>query len=256
MDRPLVVEPEGERYAADLLLLHGLWARPSLWGKVAVGLAQRGWRCWLLDARAASAADQGVDLAAWRRRAEEAVRGLAAPPIVIGHDAGGLLALSLAEAGLARAAVAVAPLLEGADPFVGSLRRRLARWLGGSVLPPAGGHPCYATLSPAKVAELTGLFEVEDGRLVGSLHGAALRPGAPRVPAVLVAQEIDPVVSRSLVEITARGIEADVLVLPGGHWPMADEGVDAWTTQIHRWIVRRIGREILLLRGDEDLRED
>ena len=94
MESLRAVEPEGERYAADLLLVHGLWAEPNVWGRIAVGLAQRGWRSWLLDARLPSdEGDRAADLAAWLRRAEAAIASLAAPPIAIGHDVGGLVAL-------------------------------------------------------------------------------------------------------------------------------------------------------------------
>jgi hypothetical protein len=64
------------------------------------------------------------------------------------------------------------------------------------------------------------------------------------------------VVAPALIEVTARGIEADFERLPGGHWPMAAERIDAWMTSLHRWIIRRAGASILLLRGDEDLREE
>jgi len=255
-----VIEPEGERYAADLLFLHGLWSRPAVWGRVAVGLAQRGWRCWLLDARVPAPAEGGgdaaVDLASWQRRAEAAIAHLDAPPIVIGHDAGGLIALALARAAVPRAAIAVAPLLAGTRPYIGFVQRELARWLGTRVAPPPRSHACFRALSAQAQTLLAAALDTEEGRLVASVRGAALLPGAPRVPALVVAQEADPVVPASLAEITARGIEADVLVLPGGHWPMAEERIDVWTTHLHRWIIRRAGKDLLLLRGDEDLRDD
>jgi hypothetical protein len=37
---------------------------------------------------------------------------------------------------------------------------------------------------------------------------------------------------------------------------MAEERLDAWSSALHRWIIRRAGKDLLLLRGDEDLRED
>jgi hypothetical protein len=96
----------------------------------------------------------------------------------------------------------------------------------------------------------------EDARLFASLRGRALLPEAPAVPTLLVAQEGDAVVAPALIEVTARGIEADFERLPGGHWPMLGERIDAWMTSLHRWIIRRVGASILLLRGDEDLREE
>lgn len=252
-----VVEPEGERYAADLLLLHGLWTVPSVWGRAAVGLAQRGWRCWLADLRAPVAgAESGAGLAAWSDRAAAALRDLATPPIVIGHDAGALVALALAERGLPRAAIAVAPLLAGVDAAVGRLARWRARWTAAEVPAPPLDHACFAGLGAEERSWLAARLVSEPGALVGSVRGRAIAPGAPRVPTLLVAQAADPLVSQALVEITARGIEADALTLAGGHFPMAEAKLDAWTSQLHRWIIRRAGPDLLQLRGDEDLREE
>jgi hypothetical protein len=64
------------------------------------------------------------------------------------------------------------------------------------------------------------------------------------------------VVPPALVEVTARGLEADFLALPGGHWGLVEGSLDPWMSELHRWIIRRIGSSILLLRGDEDLRDE
>ncbi|HZR83458.1 MAG TPA: alpha/beta hydrolase family protein [Candidatus Binatia bacterium] len=253
------VEPEGERYTADLLLLHGLWAAPTLWRSIALGFAQRGWRCWLLDARASADAGEPAgpsEVADWCGRAADAAKSLAAPPIAIGHDAGGLVALALAERGLVRAAVAAAPLLAGSGGLVPALAGWAARLAGRDVPPPAPSDPRLGGLSASARGRLVEGLRPESGRLVASLRGRALAPGSPRVPALLIAQSDDPFVPAPLVAVTARGIEADDLVLPGSHWPMVDDRIDAWTTQVHRWIVRRVGQGLLILRGDEDLRDD
>ena len=70
-------------------------------------MAHRGWRCWLLDGRALQGAG-GAGLEAWRAAAADAIRSLESPPILVGHDAGALVALALAAEGLPRAVIAVA----------------------------------------------------------------------------------------------------------------------------------------------------
>lgn len=55
---------------------------------------------------------------------EKTVRALDSPPVLIGHSAGGLIARRLLEAGLARAAVAIAPL-----PDDGLAADELRPWL-------------------------------------------------------------------------------------------------------------------------------
>lgn len=251
------IEPESPRYACDLLFLHGLWSGPALWTAVAAGLAHRGWRCLSLDLRAATGAAPGArGLSVWLETARAAVRSLDASPVVIGHDVGGLIALALAAQGVPRAAIAVAPLLDGAATLVSGPRRLLARWLNVPVEPPPPDHAAFARLKPESRDRLRARLQAEEGSSVASLRDPALLPQEPAVPTLLVAQRDDPVVSPFLVQLSARGIGAESLTLPGGHWPMMEEPVDLWTTQIHRWIIRRAGGSVLLLRGDEDLRDE
>jgi pimeloyl-ACP methyl ester carboxylesterase len=262
MDNANVVEPEGGRYAADLLLLHGLWSPPEIWGRIAIGLAQRGWRSWLLDLRAASRGRDGSgsarpgDIDRWCAAAGEAARSLDAPPIALGHDAGGLVALALAARGEVRAAIAIAPLLAGTSGLLSRPQAAVARWLERCVPAPAPSHPLFAGVPEEQRARLAATLVPESGRLLGSLRGAAVTPLAPRCAALIVSQGSDPIVSTPLLAITAGGIEADHLVLPGGHWPMLENRVDAWTSHLHRWLIRRAGEGLLILRGDEDLREE
>ncbi len=248
-----IVDPESERYRADLLLLPGLWLDAHVWRAVALGFAQRGWRCVLLDAPRPDA--ESGELAPWAEHVAGIARSFATKPIVIGHDAGALVALELAARGAVRAAVAVAPLLEGLQRIVPRVRRAALRvWGRGSVQPPDPSHTYFAQV-PARARErLLERLAPEPAARLREVERLA-RPAAPAVPAVLVAQQGDLVVPQLLVEICARGIEADFLPLAGGHWPMLEERIDAWTTRVHRWIIQRAGHGLLLLRGDEDLRE-
>jgi pimeloyl-ACP methyl ester carboxylesterase len=246
----IVIDPENGRYAADLLFLHGLWTTSEIWQPVARGLAHRGWRCLLLD-RSDASSESFDD---WVARAEGASAALPAPPIVIGHDAGALVALALASRASVHAAIAVAPLLEGARGLVPLARRLLARLSDAPVPPPKPSHPYWRVASETAAARLRAACVVESAARVASRRGEALAPGAPAVATRLVAQRDDAVVSPALVEITARGVEADFRALPGGHWGLLEEGLDPWMTELHRWIIRRDGGSILLLRGDEDLR--
>jgi pimeloyl-ACP methyl ester carboxylesterase len=249
----IVIEPENGRYTADLLFLHGLWTSSEIWQPVARGLAHRGWRCLLLE-RAEPAAAETFD--EWVPRAEAAMASLSAPPIAIGHDAGGLVALALASRRSVRAAIAVAPLLEGPKGLLPLGRRLLARLRAEPVPPPEAAHPYWRVASETAASRLHAARVPESASLVASLRGPALTPGAPKVATLFVAQRDDAVVSPALVEITARGVEADFRALPGGHWGLIEEGLDPWMTEIHRWMIRRSGASILLLRGDEDLLDE
>ncbi len=248
------IEGENERYAAPLVFLHGLWAGPEIWRPMAHGFAHRGWRCALADTRDSAREAPGFE--AW---CEEVLRQLAPlddAAVLVGHDAGALVALALAERGAVRAAVAVAPLLEGVtgvlDPFT-RLRGRLGL---GTAEPPSQGHPYREAASEQARAILMEALAAEPAGRPASLRGRAVTPGAAPVPSLLVAQTSDAVVPRPLVEVTANGIEADTLCLPGSHWPMLESQPDAWISPVHRWLIRRLGPALLLLQGDEDLQED
>ncbi|MEY4949993.1 MAG: Serine aminopeptidase [Pseudomonadota bacterium] len=256
------IEPESPRYATDLVFVHGLWADPGLWARVAGAMAHRGWRCHLLDVRAAAAAGEATrgsgrnrGLSGWSAAVAGVLRGLPAPAILVGHDVGGLVALALAAGGGLRAAVAVAPLVEGARAVAPPVERLRLRLFGGVLPPPAPGHPSFAGLSTEAVARLGASLRPEPARLLASLRGAMLAPGEPVVPTLVVAQQADALVAPFAAEVLARGIGADFLLLEGGHWPMAGERSDAWASRIHRWIIQRVGG-LLLLSGDEDLREE
>ena len=251
-DGLVVLPPESERYRAELLLLHGLWVDSRVWRGVGAGFAHRGWTC-LLAGPAPSSAES--DAPSRLSRAEAAVRGREVPPVAVGHDAGALVALELAARGLVRAAVAIAPLLDGSaavQPRIARLVHRL-RADRAPVAPPDPGHPYFAHVADARRADLAGALGPET---VGTLREVdrLASPARPAVPALLVASQDDPVSSPVLAEICARGIEADFLRVPrGGHWPMLDPRADDWITQVHRWLIRNAGQDLLVLRGDEDL---
>jgi pimeloyl-ACP methyl ester carboxylesterase len=259
-----IIEPESPRYRADLLLLHGLWTGPELWTAAAGGFAHRGWRCLLFDGRPASGSqpagsgDRSVTsldtLSAWCDLAAKVARRATTPLVAVGHDAGGLVALSLAERGLVEAAVAIAPLVEGTRRLVPASRRWRARLTRQPLSPPDLANPLFANEPPEVRQALAAQLHSEPlGRVL--LDDPAAMPGRPRVPALLVAQQADVAISPTAIEITARGIEADFELLPGGHWPMLGTASDAWASRIHRWIIRQKGSALLLLRGDEDLSE-
>lgn len=248
------IEAENERYAATLVFVHGLWAVPEIWRGIALGFAHRGWRSAVADSRETAPERPSFDQ--WCDDLAAAIEPLETPAVVIGHDAGGLVALALAARGQVAASVAVAPLLEGASPLLDGVTRLRSRLGIGPVEPPTAAHPYRSALTHDAASILGQALVVEPAARVGSLRGAALVPGASSAPSLLVAQADDPIVSKPLVEVTANGIEADAMTLPGSHWPMLEPNPDAWMSPVHRWLVRNLGPELLLLRGDEDLVEE
>lgn len=248
------IEAENERYAATLVFLHGLWAGPEIWRGFAFGFAHRGWRCAVVDAR--ETAPERPTFSQWCDDVAAELSSLELPAVAIGHDAGALVALELAARGATKAAVAVAPLLDGVKPLVDPVTRIRCRLGVGGIEPPPADHPYRDAATAEARAILAQALSVEPAARAGSLRGAAIAPAASAAPALLVSQAADAVVPQALVEITASGIEADSMILPGSHWPMLEPNPDAWMSPVHRWLIRKLGPSLLLLRGDEDLVEE
>jgi pimeloyl-ACP methyl ester carboxylesterase len=248
-----LLPPESDRYRAELLFVHGLWVDSRIWRGVAAGFAHRGWTCVLLDRDLSSTQSERMS---WTGRVERVVREREVPPVVIGHDAGALVALDLAARGAVRAAIAIAPLLGGAAAVQSRLGRLALRLRGdaAAVAPPDPSHPYRTSVPPERRAELSGALAAEPASVLRETDRLST-PARPEVPALLVGPQADPVSSPLLVEICARGIEADFLPVQGGHWPMLEPRADDWITQVHRWIIKAVGHGLLLLRGDEDLVE-
>src|SRR5689334_1252002 len=137
------VHAEGARYAAPLVCIPGLWAGPPAWRGFATYLGHRGWESHLVDLRAVPG---GIDARAAAVAAFAAE--LQAPPILVGHDAGGLVALAAAARVPTAGVVLVAPLAPGsreARALVRAPRPLLALIRGGPIAPPTGS-PAVAWL--------------------------------------------------------------------------------------------------------------
>jgi len=108
------LRPGGE--GRTVMLVHGMWSRPSAWDNFRAFFEARGYRVVVPALRhraepgaephpelgVTSIADYADDLAA-------EIRNLDRKPVIIGHSMGGLLAQILAARGLVHAAVCLAP---------------------------------------------------------------------------------------------------------------------------------------------------
>src|SRR5437879_3501040 len=106
-----IVRAESARYTTSLLCIPGLWSAPLVWRGFASYLAHRGWESHLLDVRAV---DGGIATRAAAVAAHAAA--LSAPPVLIGHDVGGVVALAAAARAPAAAVVLLAPVVPGSAP--------------------------------------------------------------------------------------------------------------------------------------------
>ena len=124
----LVTPAESARFAAPLLLVHGLWSGAWIWGRMASYLAHRGWESWAIDRldgpEAAGLAAAGADVVG---RCQGVARAMPAPPVLVAHDAGAAVALRIAAALGSPAVAVINPVLPG------RAARRLALSLPGLI---------------------------------------------------------------------------------------------------------------------------
>jgi alpha-beta hydrolase superfamily lysophospholipase len=111
------VEADGGR--GSLLLIHGAWLSARSWERFAGWFGERGWEVsapeWprkqgdVEELRGASEELKGLGLDEIVDHYESEIRGLADPPVLVGHSFGGLIVELLLDRGVGRAGVAMSP---------------------------------------------------------------------------------------------------------------------------------------------------
>lgn len=231
-----VTDPESEKFTAPLVLVHGLWERAPAWRRFAGYLAHRGWRCFAVERRADASADLTVHAGDLRA----ALAALAAPPAVIGHDLGAVLALHCADA--ARAVVALAPL--AGPPFAappGALQRAgswLTRLRGAPLRAPRGrwrsAYPAGDITEPAPL-----VWQVLAGE-------PKLPVPASAVPRAVFVPQDDEITSAAAAHAIAQHVGAELYVVRGaGHAVLSAPGWETHVAGVHRWIIQRLGVDLL-----------
>lgn len=229
-----VTEPESAKFTAPLVLVHGLWERAAVWRRFAGYLAHRGWRCLAVEL---SGETFGGDVAARIGALRAALAAADSTPIVVGHDLGAQLASRCADA--TRALVAIAPLV-GAPEALRAAGTWLARRRGAPLRPPRGQwRENYADAEVREPAALIAHI------LAGALQ--APPPSAP-VPAAVFASARDPLLDEPLARRFADAIGADFhLLQQPGHAVLNRDGWEGSVAAIHRWIIQRLGVDLLAL---------
>jgi len=231
------VHPEGPRYGASIAYLAGLWTRPLLWRPAAQYLAHRGWAGLLVDAGAVAGG-----IAPRAAAVTESLRKLPAMPVLVGHDAGALVALASAAMAEVPAVVLVSPLRPGAPGTHALAWSRGLPWAlvrRRAVDPPGGatGRAFLAERPPDLVAT------PEDPRLLSELARRTPVARASRMPpALLLHGARDPFLSSDEARRFARDLGADLIEVEGvGHWLPAAAVWQRAGDQVHRWLVQRLG---------------
>jgi pimeloyl-ACP methyl ester carboxylesterase len=232
------IRAESPRYGTSLLFLPELWAPGRIWLPVASFLGHRGWEGQLVELRQAGGLEERIAGVA------DLARRLPAPPVLIGHGAGGVVALEAARTGPAVAALLVAPLDPGSAP-VRVLTRRwgavTALLLGRRMSPPDAA--AFGSLPASVAAQL----DADTTRAVLDIvRGHALTPVGPDIPVLVAGGARDPLLPADAAAALAGRLAAEHLVIPdAAHWPLVESGWRGTVDLLHRWLVRRLGEPFL-----------
>jgi pimeloyl-ACP methyl ester carboxylesterase len=247
--RTTTVVAESARYTPAVLYLSGLWGSPAQWGNLPSALANRGWEGAFVEF--VGEADGGIGA-----RAEALAthaRGLVHPPVLVGHDAGALLALATAARVPVAALVLVAPLLPGCSPrllvrrldaLAALVRRRPVPAPGASLVARVLGLPPDGFALGSRPEPTDVVLDVLRGRV-------PIVPPPAATPTLLVAGTADPHLPTPRAAALAARLGAELQqVVDAGHWLPLESSWQTTAAAIHRWLVQRLGEAVLELHAE------
>lgn len=243
--RAEITRPESDKFTAPLLLVHGLWERPPVWRRFAGYLAHRGWQCIALERRA-----DAKSIAAHLADLRAAIAALDVPPVILGHDLGGVLALRCAE--ITRAAAAIAPLV--GPPLIATLP---ALEHAGSWIARRRGAPLHAPRG--RWANAYPIRDVaEDAHLLKEIGAGGVAPLPPTgaTPRAVFGVEDDEIAAPAALQAFAEAAGAELQMLDrGGHAILEGPGWERVVAGVHRWIIQKLGVDLLALYEESMQRE-
>jgi pimeloyl-ACP methyl ester carboxylesterase len=251
------IAAENPKFTSSLVFVHGLWCTASVWRKFMGFFAHRGWTSIALNLRGRAGSETPLTLGAVRladylNDVHQVVAACEAPPVLIGHDLGGLLAL--ASASEARAVVALTPLLPRnltttANRALSQWRTRLAMAWSCPLPPPRGriGAAYFGSDPPGGTTSDSGHVAHE------LVRGEISVPTAGDTPTLILAGAADPFVQPSDVERLANQIGAHFRCVEGATHAMPWEpGWEQRVAEIHRWLIQTLGEGLLLPREEDE----
>ena len=257
-----VERPEPLKFAWPIVVLPEMFTSTRHLGALLGYLATISWEVHAPDLRAMLGRGTTPPLARFTfgdllELANEALDALAREAIVMGHGVGGLAALKLGERASVKAAVAYAPAVPGfASPLVTTWSARIARWRGRPLNPPAGkvGFEFVVDAEPYQ-REAALLSMVPDSAPLAfqiARGEVEFAPGESSAPRLIVAGDSDPFAPIEVVTQFAQSIGARLVPMRSrGHWLVGGRALERAINETQRFLVRALGRDLLLLYPEE-----
>jgi pimeloyl-ACP methyl ester carboxylesterase len=239
-----------------------------MWREMSAALSLRGWECWALNLRGrpGSRPVEAVGKIRLEDYVEDVVntaQHLWAPPIVCGHDLGGLLALLTMGRINPRAVICLAPLLprswnENFRPPAPLVRFGAVPALlwGRPLSPPRlsmASDFLFNGLPPEVRAQLYSRLQPDSGMVVRALTREQIPFSTVEgsCPVLVMSGGADPMSPTIALRWLAQHLHAEHRDYPGqGHWFFSGEQGKTCAADLHRWLVRALG-ETLLVPPDE-----
>ncbi len=255
--------PERPKFKSPLVLIHGLWSGSWCWRQWATHFSNLGWECWAVNFRGRTG-DRTLEVLK-RLTFEECVEDLkriirdsSFPPIFLAHCLGGLIALKAVEGEKLSALILLSspppvqitmvipqtirllrlkylPLLFLRRPFRLEEKDFRRSWLAS--LPESDHRNVLRSMVP------------ESSQLVSEYFKRRIEVNPTRIgcPVLVVSGREDKVVPVASLRETAQWLGADFKEYPGsGHWMMEEGEGERLVRDIHRWLIQKLGEEILL----------
>lgn len=253
--------PEPLKFAWPIVVLPELFATAQHLATLVGYFATIGWEVYAPDlhamiGQAGTPPLEKIDFAKLVDLASEAVAALEREAIVVGHGIGGLVALKLAERANVKAAVAIAPLAPGfRTPLFMRRWNLLSSWQQRPLNPPtrrmlfefvadADVHSRPQIIKTLTAAATAAALEVVKGDIAFATEKTA--------PRLIVAGESDIFAPFEKLDQFAHRIGATIVKIAGrGHWLIGGRGLERAINEIQRFLVRSLGRDLLLLYPEE-----
>jgi pimeloyl-ACP methyl ester carboxylesterase len=259
---PAITTPRGKD-RPPLLFIHGAFVTHDSYAGWMTELARRGWggvaasrrgRLGVGPERAA-----GLTISDYLDDTLKVIDALDETPVVVGHSLGGLIAQKIAELGLCRAAVLLAPapaaMLTAQAVAFPSLLPMFPKMLAGKPLLPPAGSCARIVLNKIPEAErpsIHGELVHESGKVYREMVFGTYKIDAAKVkcPMLVIGAEEDRIVSKALVALTAKRYGAELRMYKNhAHWFLAEPGWEKIAVDAADWLDRHVAGNVTNLRA-------